>query len=137
MTRRELREHLIRLLYIREFHEADEIEEQNRLYFEELLPNEGMECPEADQVMERYNMIVAKLPEIDAILIAKMTNWNMNRIGLTEKNILRLCAFEAVFDEVPEKVAINEAVELAKQYGGEQSAGFVNGVMARIVKAEI
>ena len=75
-----------------------------------------------------------KLPEIDALLTAKLQNWNFRRIGLTEKTVLRISAFEILYDDVPAKVAINEAVELAKLYGGEQSSGFVNGVLAKIVK---
>ena len=55
MTRREIREHLLRLLFLKEFHEADEINEQNQLYFDVLLPNEGTEVEDAAMVMERYN----------------------------------------------------------------------------------
>ena len=51
MTRRALREHLVRLLYMREFHEADELEEQNQLYFDVILPNEDAECEERDEVL--------------------------------------------------------------------------------------
>lgn len=134
MTRRELREHLLRLLFLKEFHEADELEEQCQLYFDVILPDEGKPCDERDITLERFKSIVERLPEIDALLMARMKTWNIKRIGLIEKNILRLCAFEAKYDEdVPERVAINEAVELAKQFGGQQSAGFINGVMARIV----
>ena len=136
MSRRELREHLIRLLYLREFHEADELEEQNQFYFDVILPNEGIDCTASEEILEKYARIVEHLPEIDALLMARMENWNMSRIGLTEKNILRLCAFEIAYDEISEKIAINEAIELAKQYGGKQSAGFVNGVMAKIVKVD-
>jgi N utilization substance protein B len=134
MTRRALREHLVRLLYMREFHEADELEEQYQLYFDVILPNEDAECEERDEVLTRLVAIVEKLPEIDALLTAKLQNWNFRRIGLTEKTILRISAFEILYDDVPAKVAINEAVELAKLYGGEQSSGFVNGVLAKIVK---
>lgn len=134
MTRRALREHLVRLLYMREFHEADELEEQNQLYFDVILPNEDAECEERDEVLTRLTAIVEKLPEIDALLTAKLQNWNFRRIGLTEKTVLRISAFEILYDDVPAKVAINEAVELAKLYGGEQSSGFVNGVLAKIVK---
>lgn len=134
MTRRALREHLVRLLYLREFHEADELEEQNQLYFDVILPTEDAECPEKDEVLEKLGRIVEKLPEIDALLTAKLQNWNFRRIGLTEKTVLRLSAFEMLYDDVPDKVAINEAVELAKIYGGEQSSGFVNGVLAKLVK---
>ena len=134
MTRREEREHLLRLLFLREFYEADEIEEQIQLYFDVILPNEGTACPEKDTVIERVNSIASNLPEIDQVLAKKMQNWNMSRIGLVEKNLLRLAAYEMLIENLSEKVAINEAVELAKQYGGEHSPGFINGVLAKIVK---
>lgn len=133
MKRRELREHLLRLLFLRHFHEADEIEEQNQLYFDVLLPNEGLKSESSEEVLEKYNRIIEKLPEIDQLLTSEMRKWNLNRVGIAERCILRLCVFEIKYDEIPVPVAINEAVELAKIYGQEQSAGFVNGVLARLV----
>ena len=131
---RERREHLMRLLYLREFHENEEIAEQNQLYFDVILPNEGIETDASPEILDKYNKLVEKLPEIDSVLIARMKNWNIERIGLVEKSLLRLCAYEIMFEGISEKIAINEAVELAKTYGGQQSGGFINGVLARIVK---
>ncbi|MCR4625556.1 MAG: transcription antitermination factor NusB [Lachnospiraceae bacterium] len=134
MTRREIREHLLRLLFLKEFHEADEINEQNQLYFDVLLPNEGTEVEDAAMVMERYNKLKGCLPEIDSKLIKEMQKWNLKRVGIVERNILRLGTYEMFYDEVAPAVAINEAVELAKIYGGDQAPGFINGVLGRIVK---
>lgn len=131
---RERREHLMRLLYLREFHENEEIAEQNLLYFDVILPTEGIESDASPEILDKYNKLVEKLPEIDSVLIARMKNWNIERIGLVEKSLLRLCAYEIMFEGISEKIAINEAVELAKTYGGQQSGGFINGVLARIVK---
>ncbi|MCR5726503.1 MAG: transcription antitermination factor NusB [Lachnospiraceae bacterium] len=131
---RERREHLMRLLYLREFHENEEIAEQNQLYFDVILPTEGIESDASPEILDKYNKLVEKLPEIDSVLIARMKNWNIERIGLVEKSLLRLCAYEIMFEGISEKIAINEAVELAKTYGGQQSGGFINGVLARIVK---
>jgi N utilization substance protein B len=131
---RERREHLMRLLYLREFHENEEIAEQNQLYFDVILPTEGIESDASPEILDKYNKLVEKLPEIDSVLIARMKNWNIERIGLVEKSLLRLCAYEIMFESISEKIAINEAVELAKTYGGQQSGGFINGVLARIVK---
>jgi len=136
MTRRELRKHLVRLLFLREFHEADEIDEQNQLYFDVLLPNEGAKTENSDAtgtVFEKYGRITEKLPEIDGILTSEMLKWNLKRVGIVERNILRLALFEIMYDEIPPAVAINEAVNLSKEFGGEQSPGFVNGVLAKIV----
>ena len=136
MKRREIREHLLRLLFLKEFHEADEIEEQNQLYFDVLLPNEGKGVDDAKEVMERYDKLKIYLPEIDSKLITEMQKWNLKRVGIVERNLLRLATFEVLYDEIPSAVAINEAVELAKIYGGDQAPGFINGVLSRIVKTK-
>ena len=136
MKRREIREHLLRMLFLREFHEADEIAEQNQLYFDVLLPNEGVSFDDSQAVMERYEKLKDYLPQIDAILTTEMQKWNLKRVGIVERNILRLATFEVLYDEIPSAVAINEAVELAKTYGGDQAPGFINGVLSRIVKSK-
>ena len=136
MKRREIREHLLRLLFLKEFHEADEVDEQNQLYFDVLLPNEGKGVDDANEVMDRYDKLKTYLPEIDSKLITEMQKWNLKRVGIVERNLLRLATFEVLYDEIPSAVAINEAVELAKIYGGDQAPGFVNGVLSRIVKTK-
>ncbi|MBP5178873.1 MAG: transcription antitermination factor NusB [Lachnospiraceae bacterium] len=136
MKRREIREHLLRLLFLKEFHEADEVDEQNQLYFDVLLPNEGKGVEDAKEVMDRYDKLKTYLPEIDSKLITEMQKWNLKRVGIVERNLLRLATFEVLYDEVPSAVAINEAVELAKVYGGDQAPGFVNGVLSRIVNTK-
>lgn len=132
MTRREEREHILKLLYMRDFHDNDELAEQNDLYFElftELSDNLTSE------VEGRYNLIVEKLPVIDAMIADAMTGWKISRVGKLELNILRLAVFEIKFDEeVPDKAAVNEAVELAKAYGGEDASyGFINGILAKVM----
>ena len=136
MKRREIREHLLRMLFLREFHEADEIDEQNQLYFDVLLPNEGVSFDDSQAVMERYDKLKGYLPQIDAILTTEMQKWNLKRVGIVERNILRIATFEVLYDEIPSAVAVNEAVELAKIYGGDQAPGFINGVLGRIVKTK-
>jgi N utilization substance protein B len=68
-------------------------------------------------------------PELDQMLVSRADNWSLERMAATDRNILRLGAFEILFTETPGKVVINEAVELAKRYGSRQSAQFVNGVL--------
>ena len=132
MTRRQLREHLLKLLYLRDFHESEEIAEQNSLYFEVFAPQTEEEC---SQVNTRYDSIISRLGEIDSIISGAMTGWKLSRIGKIELNILRIAVYEIRFDEdVPDRVAINEAVELAKYYGSEDSSyGFINGILAKVV----
>ena len=70
--------------------------------------------------------------ELDAILEATTENWTVSRMAATDRNVLRLGTFELVYSDTPGRVAINEAVELAKRFGSGQSAHFVNGVLDRV-----
>jgi len=72
--------------------------------------------------------------ELDALLSEKAENWSLERMAVTDRNILRLAAFEMLYSETPDRVAINEAVELAKRYGAKQSSQFVNGILDRILR---
>lgn len=131
MTRREIREHLFRMLFRKEFHEAAEIDEQLQLYFDSLG-----QASEEEQVylQERFHKISERLGEIDTILSEATSGWKLNRMGKVDLNIMRLATYEIKFDEdIPVKVAINEAIELAKKYGGDSSASFVNGVLAKVI----
>ena len=73
-------------------------------------------------------------PELDALLVAQADNWSLERMAATDRNILRLAAFEILYTETPGRVAINEAVELAKRFGSKNSAQFVNGVLDSLLK---
>lgn len=132
MTRRESREHIIKLLYMRDYHEKDELEEENSLYFENFAPlgEDDMEF-----VISKYEKISGKLGEIDPVIDKAAKGWKLNRIGKVELCILRLAVYEILFDEsVPGKVAVNEAIELAKIYSGGASGSFINGVLAGVIK---
>jgi transcription antitermination protein NusB len=74
--------------------------------------------------------------EIDGLLVERADNWTLERMAVTDRNILRLGAFEMLHGGTPERVAINEAVELAKRYGAKQSPHFVNGVLDRFMHKE-
>jgi N utilization substance protein B len=71
--------------------------------------------------------------ELDAMLSATAQNWSLERMAATDRNVLRLGAYEILYADTPQKVAINEAVELAKRFGSAQSAAFVNGILDRFV----
>lgn len=78
-----------------------------------------------------------KLPAIDPTIERYAENWAMSRMACVDRNILRLATYEILFvDDIPVKVAINEAVELAKRYGEADSSKFVNGILDRIAKTE-
>jgi N utilization substance protein B len=71
--------------------------------------------------------------ELDALLARTADNWGLERMAATDRNVLRLGAFEILFTETPNRVAINEAVELAKRFGSSHSAQFVNGILDRFL----
>ena len=78
---------------------------------------------------------IAHKESIDALLSKHADNWTIERMAVIDRNVLRLGAFELLhLDDVPSKVAINEAVELAKRYGGDESSKFVNGILDTIHK---
>ena len=71
--------------------------------------------------------------ELDKLLVERADNWSLERMAATDRNVLRLGAFEILYAETPDRVAINEAVELAKRFGTRQSAQFVNGILDRLL----
>ena len=134
MKRRELREHIFELLFRVEFNERDEMPEQMRLFFESLP-----ELSPEDQayMQKKYERIMEKLPEIDRLLGETAEGWKVSRMGKTDLTVLRLAVYEMEFDEdVPVGVAVNEAVELSKKFGGDGSPAFVNGILGKIGKME-
>jgi N utilization substance protein B len=81
--------------------------------------------------------VQAHQPQIDALISDVAANWRLDRMAAIDRNILRLGAYEMLFcSEVPAKVAINEALELAKRYSTAQSSRFVNGILDRLQVAE-
>ncbi|MFH1427710.1 MAG: transcription antitermination factor NusB, partial [Patescibacteria group bacterium] len=79
--------------------------------------------------------IINNLEKIDEYIIKYATEWPLNQITIVDRNILRIGVYELVMvDDIPPKVAINEAIEIAKTYGGESSGKFVNGVLGAIYK---
>ena len=126
MTRREIREQVFILLFQREFYGREPFDEQKETYME------TKEWTEKDQayIEEHMAKIMDKLPEIDELISEHSNGWKLDRIGKEELAILRLAIYEAKFDEeIPVGVAVNEAVELAKTYGEDGGAAFVNGIV--------
>ena len=130
MNRREQREQVFKLLFRIEFNEKEEMPGQCDLFFEDdenAAPEKDMEY-----IRGKYEKIAGKLPEIDGMINEKAKGWSTSRMGKVDLTSIRLAVYEILFDEeVPVGVAINEAVELAKKFGQDGSAGFVNGVLAK------
>lgn len=77
--------------------------------------------------------VVDNFEELNNVIRRHSTNWRLERMAIVDKNILRMASYELFYEEdVPRKVAINEAIEIAKKYGSEDSPSFVNGVLDRV-----
>ncbi len=127
MTRRKLREKTFELLFRADFYDDDGKLEQQQLFLAEHEDEE-----EFREVAERYESILPRLPEIDAKINERTEGWKTSRMGKVELTILRLAVYEIRYDDdVPAGVAINEAVELAKKFGPDSAASFVNGILAK------
>ena len=156
--RRKLREYLFKLIFLAGFYESDELSEQADAVLEgdaleepddpeeieELTPDDILteECPfelseeEKYAVKQRFWSWQEHLAEIDEKLNATARGWKTSRMAKTDLAVLRLAVYEMFYDEaVPVGVAINEAVELAKKYGGSESYSFINGILGSLARS--
>mgnify|MGYP000203593841 FL=1 len=141
MTRRVFREHCLRMMFCVSFYEDEERIEQIERYLEleeqseeESFLVETIDLSERIKLKERMENIIENLAFIDEKLSEVTTGWSLNRIGRVELSILRIAYYEMKFDSnIVASIAINEAVELSKKYGGDESHSFVNGVLAKLV----
>ena len=108
------------------------------LFVDDMKENGEVRPEDEAYISGKYQKIMERLPEIDAILEGASKGWKIGRMNKVDLTILRLAVYEMRYDgDIPEKVAINEAVELSKKFGGDDSPSFVNGVLAKLAdKAE-
>jgi N utilization substance protein B len=100
-----------------------------------LCAEDGVETDVAEFAKRLLSGVLAHLPELDRIIAGKAKEWRLDRLANVDRNILRLGVYELAFGhEVPASVAINEAVELAKVYGGPESGRFINGVLGQVAR---
>ncbi len=95
----------------------------------------GLEDPSF--VWELVTGVIQRLSEIDSIIEKAAPEWPINQISIVDRNVLRIGLYELLYEDkkaVPPKVAINEAIELAKSFGGESSGKFINGVLGTVYK---
>ena len=149
MNRKTEREFTFKLLFMSDFYEKKELGDELLLYFDAPFPFEEKEDDDAPaerlyslkesvneedrrRIVARYVDIIDKLDDIDKKISEVSKGWTIDRIGKVELALLRLAVYEIVYDDnIPTSVAINEAVELAKKFGPQDSYAFVNGILAR------
>lgn len=136
MSRRELREQIFKFIFRAEFYEIEELQEQEQLFFETFnMEEQEIKDADAQYISDKSNKIIERLDELDEMINKRAKGWTTQRMAKVDLTILRLAVYEIVFDDdVPTGVAINEAVELAKRFGQEESSGFINGVLAKFAK---
>lgn len=132
MNRSEIREQAFKLMYSLEIQKNEKLEEQIDLYLEsnDITNNNAIEY-----IKDAVLGIEKNKEEIKSQIEKNLkSDWKIERISKIDLAILKLAIYEIKYKEIPFKVVINEAVELAKKYGEDSSKNFVNGILASIVK---
>jgi len=131
VSMRQAREHLFKILFESDSNSVLPI---NIIYDyinrdENIIKKEYM-----DFIVKYSEEISANIDEIDKTIDINMRGWDINRIGVVDRVLLRISTYEILYDIIPQNISINEVVELAKIYGEEKSYEFINGVLANIIK---
>lgn len=130
MTRREARELIMKMLYEMTFHP----EKDANLLLEGYT--QDMKGKVKDFIVNEFNGVLQHQEEIDSIIEASSTNWSINRIAKVDHMLLSMAVYELKWGEdIPQKVAINEAIEIAKVYSTDKSPKFINGILGNIAKS--
>ena len=131
MSRTAIRECTFKLLYSSEV-QKDMDEEQVEIFIE---ANEIEDQKQKKYIKDSFLGIMQNEKEITGLIEKNLKqNWTLDRISKIDISILKLAIYEMLYTDVPYKVAINEAIEIAKKYGEDSSKAFINGILASIVK---
>ena len=162
MKRSEQRESIFRLLFMRQFNSGEEMADQVAIYMQRLRNDEEgdpyqepeddtegtasesparkpvqLQLADESYISEKFQRVAELLPEIDARLNEVSLGWKTSSMSKVDLSILRLAVYELLYDDtIPTGVAINEAVEMAKKYGGEDSGSFVNGILGKLARGK-
>ena len=131
--------HLSRSIVLQSLYEWDFYDKKGNLkdILERNIKNFGPGLEDLDFIFKLSDGIVAHMEKIDAIIEKAAPEWPIAQISIVDRNVLRIGLYELLYankDEVPPKVAINEAIELAKTFAGQISGKFINGVMGTVFK---
>ncbi len=131
--------HLARTIVLQSFYEWDFYERETNLekIVERNMENFGQGIDEPEFVWKIVKGIIEHLTEIDKVIEKAAPEWPIDKIAVIDRNVLRLGLYELLYadkEEVPPKVAINEAIEIAKNYSGSNSPKFVNGVLGAVYR---
>lgn len=122
-----------RILALKALYEIDTVGHDAQATLERLLAEEPLPADAADFARELVDGVLSHRRQIDAVIVKTAPAWPLDQVAVVDRNILRLAIYEILIDNrVPMRAAINEAVELAKFFGGEASPKFVNGVLGSV-----
>ncbi len=128
-NRRRAREHILKALYA--YEQGEQTVEE---IFESIVAHSGIEEKNLEFADRLFGLIIEHFDEINDQIDAIATNWKIQRMAVVDKNILRMAVAELLYmPDIPLKVAVNEAIELAKKYSTYESASFVNGILDKIM----
>jgi len=131
--RRQARENVLKILYQMEIL-GDELDTVLDRYWDT--------SPTFDDTIKKFanelvKGIAEKKNELDEVIKNKLKNWNFERVAIIDRNILRMGVYEIMFrDDIPDSVSINEAIEIAKKYGDQESSRFINGILDKVAKSK-
>ena len=133
MNKHEMREQVFKIIFGIGFHEGDDLQTLIDNYLDDSCEIE-LKDSERRRIAAKALAVGEKIPDLDRQINEVAEGWKTNRMGKAELNILRLALYEIKYDDsVPVKVAINEAVELSKEYCNDDTPGFINGMLANFV----
>ncbi|MGE5631930.1 MAG: transcription antitermination factor NusB [Caulobacteraceae bacterium] len=141
MSRRLAREYAVKFLYSIDFNKDEDIDNQLADFFDS---EENVEEADSPSDMKRNDLLFSeelikgtleKLDSIDDLIQSHTVGWTKERIARVDLAVLRLALYEILYrDDIPDSVAINEAIELAKKYSTDESGGFINGILGKIIR---
>jgi N utilization substance protein B len=134
MARHRSRHRAVQILYQVEMR-ALAPEEALRQYYDTLYSEEHEETPEHDDFLEELvEGTLHRREQIDALLTKHLANWRLERLSMVDRNILRMAAYELMAQKTPGAVVIDEALDLARRFSGDDAVSLVNGVLDAVRK---
>jgi N utilization substance protein B len=134
MNRRKQRDHIFKLVFSMDFDSEENINNHIDSYIDEIDEEGNISEEVVNYIKNKTTNIIENIQDIDSIISNNTKKWTIERMNLVDVCILRVAIYEIQYDEdIPTTVAINEAIEIAKKYGGDSSPSFINGILANIV----
>lgn len=136
MTRRELRENVFKIVFRASFFDKEEMPEQVQDYLKDITETDGSDEVSGSErdikyIHDKADKILERSEEIDKMIEGAAKGWSLRRIGKAELAILRVAVYEIRYDDdIPFKVAVNEALELSKKYCEPEAGAFINGILS-------